>query len=123
MTNPSPTLARIQAEHPELVSKKPDGSKELVDGIVPHRLLVAAVTDLDRQIADLEAENARLKQELENARAQALADRAFQSENARLREQLAEADEAVLGTCEQEQFGKAYDASLARQEQRRKERE
>lgn len=106
MTNPSPTLARIQAEHPELVCKKPDGSTELADGIVPHRLLVAAVTYQDRQLADLEAENARL------------------------REQLAETEEALIESWEAGRGGQVgvnvysrYRLAIARQEQRRKERE
>lgn len=128
----SPTLAKLQAEHPQ----RWDYQFERLAYITA---LESAITDQDRQIADLEAENARLREQL----AQAIkdAESGFAEGTYARMKQLQETERlyqeaqgyAVLWLWERvngktrmaapPDVHEAHNAALAREEQRRKERE
>lgn len=165
MSQVSPTLARIQAEHPYPWTRRTESYTANLE---------SAITDLDRQLAERDEriasmlqkqneadaiydrtrdERDTLRNQLDEARdlfqrqaaetdkANALIDELrhernvrqkinadLEAENPRLREQLAEADGALLKAIHRPYAWCAddeaiHDAALARQEQRRKERE
>lgn len=129
MTNPSPTLARIQAEHPKWCFEcawpwKTSCEREgHIPAHLPGPLLIAAITAQDRQLAERDEDIARLKVQLGVSQDNAVY---LVKENARLREQLAEVvhlltryrNETPLGH-QPHMIAHVVDAALARQEQRR----